>query len=167
MKLLQYLNSFFSKIVQRLFGKMTGNKYFPNNCLKGIPNENFMYDDGTIASHLFHYKNNQNRNDGFLESSINWEDDSQAIRFTLNQRKENNELQFNVGIAIIPRFEIDRINRQPTVNGILFYERQAIPKVNPYHGNLLIGSEVPKPTMKKIAASIALVVSQIITQNHN
>ena len=101
-----------------------------------------------------------------MEQSINWEDDESATEFTLNQRRDDGELQFKTGVAIIPRAEVDRLNRQPTVSGILSYERQTL-EDNPYHGNILLRSDVPKPTMKKIAAGLALAVSQFIPRQES
>ena len=135
---------------------------FPDNCIKGIPSKDFLIDDGPVAPHLFYFKEHA-RHDGWVEQSINWEDDDSAIGFTLNQRKENGERQFKAGVVIVPRDEIDRLNRRPAVNSILSYERRPL-KNNPYHGNILLRVNVPKPTMKMIAAGLALAVSRIIPQ---
>lgn len=135
---------------------------YPDNCIKGIPNEKeFLIPDGSVAAHLFHFKPEPRRTDSRDEQSVNWEDDDSAVPFTLAQRKEGGERQFRGGVAILPRAEIDRINRRPTVGGILSYERQALPD-NPYHGNILLRAGVPKPTMKKIAACLAVAVSRIV-----
>lgn len=134
---------------------------FPDNCIKGIPNSDFLIEDGTPGSHLFHFKEDHRRDDGWIEQSINWEDDEQAIEFTLNQQKEDGSLQFKGGAAIIPRDEIDRLNKRPTINGLLSYEKQPLEQ-NPYHGNLLLSKNVPRPTMKKIAAGLALAVSRVV-----
>lgn len=134
---------------------------FPDNCIRGIPNQSFMIEDGSIGSHLFHFDNKHRREDGWIEQSINWEDDENAIEFTLNQKKEDGSFQFKAGVVIIPRKEIDRLNRRPTVNGVLSYERQPLEN-NFYHGNILLSQNVPKHTMKKLAAGLALAVSSII-----
>jgi hypothetical protein len=125
-----------------------------------------MYEDGSVGSHLFYFKDRDKRGDGWVEQSINWEDDNLAIELSLNQQKENGDFQFKVGLARIPREEIDRLNKQPTVNGVLDYERQPL-EDNPYHGNLLLRSDVPKRTMKKIAAGLALAVSEIVRRSGN
>lgn len=134
---------------------------FPDNCIRGIPNASFIVEDGSVGSHLFHFKDEHHRDDGWIEQSINWEDDEKAIEFTLNQKKEDGDVQFQAGVVIIPREEIDRLNRRPTVNGVLSYERQPLEN-NPYHGNILLSENVPKHTMKKLAAGLALAVSRII-----
>jgi hypothetical protein len=137
---------------------------YPDNCLKGIPNSQFLIDDGSVASSLFHFKKEYERDDGWIEQSINWEDDNSVVEMTQNQKKENGEIQFKVGVARLPKCEIDRINQQPTVNGILSYERFPLEN-NKHHGNLLIRSGTPTPTMKKIAAGLALAVSEVIIKN--
>jgi hypothetical protein len=139
---------------------------FSDNCIKGIPNKEFLLADGSVGSHLFYFEESKNRSDGYDEQSINWEDDTSAISFTLNQKTDNGDWQFDSGVALIPRNEIDRLNRQPSVNGILAYERHPL-EHNPYHGNILLRVGIPKPTMKKIAAGLALAVSKIIPHQHD
>jgi len=134
---------------------------YPDTCIKGIPNDDFLIEDGSVASHLFYFKQVHKRDDGWIEQSINWNDDDFVVEFTFNQRKENGEVQFKVGLTSIPREGIDNLNEQPTVNGILAYERQPLGD-NPYHGNIMIRADVPKPTMKKIAAHLASIVTEVI-----
>ncbi len=138
---------------------------YPENSIKGIPNDDFLIKDhGTVGAHLFYFE--QIRRDGARMQSINWEDRESVIDFTLNQKKENGELQFKAGVAIVPRFEIDRLNQRPTIKGLLSYERETLDD-NPYHGNLLLQANVPNPIRKMIAAGLALVVSGIIPQRQN
>ena len=135
---------------------------YPKNSIKGIPNNDFLIEGRTVASHLFDFK--QIRDDRTVEQSINWEDDESVVDFTLNQRKENGDLQFRAGVAILPRSEIDRLSRLPTIRGLLSYERSPLDD-NPYHGNLLLQANVPKAKMKQIAANLALAISGITTQS--
>ena len=134
---------------------------FPDNGIKGIPNKEFVIDESTVGSHLFHFK--QTRDDGFIEQSINWEDNGFVIDFTLSLEREDGNLQFNAGVAVLPRSEIDRLNRRPAIRGLLSYERSPL-NDNPYHGNLLLQATVPKAKMRQIAAGLALAVSKIIPQ---
>ena len=141
---------------------------YPKNSIKGIPNNSYFH-AGTVGAHLFYFKQIIDdvaivRDDGAAEESINWEDDECAIDFTLNQRKKNGDLQFGEGVAIIPRSELDRLSRLPAIRGLLSYERSPLDD-NPYHGNLLLPVNVPKPIMKLIAGGTALGISGIITQN--
>ena len=135
----------------------------PDNCIKGIPNKDFLEDNGYPQSRLFYFEERHTRSDGLIEQSINWEDDDLAIEFSLNQKKENGERQFKAGVAIISRHEIDRLNKQPTVGGALSYERQPLPN-NCYHGNILLQADIKKTRRKMIAAALALHVSKVISQ---
>lgn len=64
---------------------------YPDNCIKGIPNQDFILPDGTIGAHLFHFKEVNKRDDNFIEQSINWQDDDNAINFTLKQKKDGDK----------------------------------------------------------------------------
>lgn len=136
---------------------------YPDNCLRGIPNSSFLVEDGSVASHLFGFDRDA-RDDGWIEESINWEDDDNSINLMWSQKKEDGQRQFKIGVAVVPRSEIDRLSTRPTVDGILSYERQPL-EHNCYHGNLLLSSSVPKPTKRKIGAGLALAVSKIIRQS--
>lgn len=137
---------------------------YPDNCIRGIPDDTFLTDDGTVGSHLFYFNLCTDRSNGWVEQSVNWEDDDTVIEFTLNQRKADGAFQFRAGAAVIPRQEIDRLNSRPTVKGLLSYERQPI-QDNPYHGNILLRANTSKPTMKLIAAGLALAVSRIVPRD--
>lgn len=134
---------------------------YPDSCLRGIPNDDFLNEDGTVGAHLFYFKKRFERDDGWIEQSINWQDDDTVADLMFNQRKDDGTFQFTAGVAVLPRQEIDRLNTQPMVRGLLAYERQPIEN-NPYHGNLLLEAATIKPTMKLIAAGLALAVSKII-----
>jgi hypothetical protein len=131
---------------------------YPDECIRGISDRACLADDGTLGSGLFQFSHPTDRTDGWLEESINWKDDEAAIQFTMDQTKEDGTIQFKVGIAIIPRAEIDRLNKLPSVNGVLSYERQASDS-NRYHGNILLRANVPKLTQKRMCGSLASLVS--------
>lgn len=139
------------------------NVSYPENCVRGIPNASYLNPDGSVGSHLFHFVQTTGRSDGWSEQSINWEDHDSVIEFTLQQTKEDGNLQFKGGAAIVPREEIERLNNQPTIKGLVSYERSPI-QGNPFHGNILLRVNTSKPTMKLIAAGLALAVSKIIPQ---
>lgn len=136
----------------------------PDNCIKGIKHDSYLIADGSPGAHLFYFEKQFNRDDGWCEQSINWKDDKNAINFTMNQKKENGEIQFPTGVVIIPRNELDRINNLPQVNGILSYERKKL-EDNKYHGNILLKTNVIKKKMILVAANIALAVSDIIRRS--
>jgi hypothetical protein len=136
---------------------------YPNECIKGIPNKDCFHilEDSYVANtNLFSFPKNRCRCDGWIEESINWMDDEHAIEITLNQKKQNGELQFKIGIAIIPRMELDRVKRRYA--GILDYERRPIPedlnhgvKANPYHGNVLLKGDMFSSLKGQIRALLA------------
>lgn len=135
---------------------------YPGRCLRGIPNDNDLIEGG-VATHLFYFKKEFARPDGWTEQSINWEDNESARTFTLNQRKEDGQFQFRAGIAVIERTAIDNIKNLPALKNTLSYERSVLPG-NAYHGNLLLVTNTPPLRMKQIAAALALHVSEIISQ---
>jgi hypothetical protein len=138
---------------------------FPEHCIRGIPNKDFISDDGIIGSHLFHFKKEHNRQDGWCEQSINWNDDENAISFTLKQKKKDGEIQFKSGLLLLPRNEIDRLITRPAIANSLSYERDILDD-NKYHGNLLLKNNVPTRLMKQIAAGLALIYSERIDNNN-
>lgn len=137
---------------------------FPENFIKGIPQKADITNAGLVGSHVFHFiqRENQGRDDGYIEQSINWDDDHGAIVLTLNQ-KRNERIQFNGGAALISRNSLDEFIKRPIINKLLSYERAPF-NGNPYHGNLLLKQEADKPSMKAIAAHIASMVDRIQPQ---
>lgn len=136
----------------------------PNNCLKGIPNNDFLQYDSFVRSHLFYFKGPEDaRADGWIEQSVNWEDDELAIDFTLNQKKDDGKVQFEAGIAVVPTEEIKRLSKSPPLKDRFSYERKSV-ETNKYHGNLLLINDTPKVVMKQLAAALALQVSSIVKQ---
>ena len=128
---------------------------YPDNCIKGIPNNTFITNEGTPTANLFYFPENPSRGDEWVEQSINWEDGDSAVEFTLNQKKDTGEIHFKGGAAILSRNELERLNNRPQIKGLLSYERKPLPN-NRYHGNLLMKSGTSKQTMKLIASAIAL-----------
>jgi hypothetical protein len=134
---------------------------YPAHCLRGVSLKDAITEDGIIAPHAFFFHEGDKRQDGWIEQSINWEDDEKAVPFTLAQKRVDGTAQFPYGLAVVPRVELDRLCTQVTVAGRLAYERR-VTEGYAYHGNLLLKSNTPKVTMKMIAAGIALHVSRIV-----
>jgi hypothetical protein len=139
---------------------------YPDICLKGIPNDTYLLKESKgVATHLFYFTEKP-REDNWVPQSVNWEDDPLAIKHTLEQRRTTDgELQFQAGVAKVPRESLDNLKNQPMVKDILSYERRSLPE-NKYHGNLLLFKNTDPLKMKQIAASIALLVSEIIPQGN-
>ncbi|MBW8003311.1 MAG: hypothetical protein FVQ80_15075 [Planctomycetes bacterium] len=142
---------------------MTTRDSFPQNCIKGISIREGITEEGKAATPLYYFKNDNLRLDGWIEQSINWQDNEEVIAFTLSQRRKDDSIQFAYGVAILPTDELERLKNLPTVTPTLSYERAVLP-TNPYHGNILLRSDVPKHRMIQIAASLALV-SEVIQTN--
>ena len=83
---------------------------YPDDCLRGIPNSEFVA-DGKVRAHLFRFDDKNARQDGCITVSINWNDDNNAVPFTLNQKDQDGNIQFEEGVAIISRESIDDLNR--------------------------------------------------------
>ena len=133
---------------------------YPDNCIRGLSKGSEITAEGFAPEHAFHFKDVK-REDGWDEQSINWEDDNSVIRFTLNQKKENGDIKYVNGVAVIPRSKIDRLINRPQIKGLLRYERKKI-EGNHFHGNILLKSGTSKQTMKLIAAGISLAVEKIV-----
>ena len=136
---------------------------YPDNCLRGIWNKQQVLEDGLVQSTVFFFSDDHMRANGEFEQSINWEDDEQAVPFTLSQKKEDGSLQFRGGVAVIARADLDRLSRLPAFGHALSYDRQPFPE-NSYHGNLILAPGITKARRKHIAATIAMHVSHIVRQ---
>ncbi|MCJ7506104.1 hypothetical protein MUP05_06510 [Candidatus Bathyarchaeota archaeon] len=82
-------------------------------------------------------------------------DDDSVIDFTLRQTKDNGEQRFKVGVAILPRSELDKIKKRHFLTQPLEYERAATQE-NPYHGNLLLKGEIASQVKNMIRHTLAL-----------
>jgi len=133
---------------------------YPENCLRGVPNSTYINANGLPTTHLFYFEDEDKRDDGWIEQSINWEDDNKAIELIFNQKKSNGEKQFKAGAAILIRERIDWVKKTAAANSLLSYERKP-EDGNPYHGNLLLKNEVLNPIMKQIAAGLALAAVRV------
>jgi hypothetical protein len=132
---------------------------YPDRCIRGISQKNFIT-EGVATSSAFTFYDIDIRQDGYLEQSINWEDDETVIEFTLKQEK-NGSIQFKGGVAIIACDQLDDLINRPPIRGRLAYERAPIDD-NKYHGNLLLKADTPKPIRRMITGGIALTVEEQI-----
>jgi len=131
---------------------------YPDQCIRGIPNSDFLLGEGDLVdATLFSF--HREREDGWAEESINWMDSPNVVSFTLDQTNEKGEPKFKVGIAIIPRFELDKIKKRPGFRNLFDYERSPI-EDNPYHGNLLLKVDI-ETRVKKMARSALALAAQV------
>ena len=134
---------------------------YPENCLRGITGEHGILDEvpaPRVSTDVFQF---ETRDDGGFSQSINWQDDDNAIPFTLAQTRRDRVTPQFVGLAVVATAELDRLSKLAAVGGVLSYDREPTDE-NPYHGNLLLAVGVPKPQKAQIAAALALLVTQII-----
>jgi len=124
----------------------------PDNCIRGIPKSTCLEDRSTANLTLFEFRHNPDRADRWNELSINWMDDEHTIDFTLQQKNDEKELLFMVGVAILPLFDLDKIRKRHT--NFFHYERQSKPN-NGYHGNLLLNDDTSKTRKTLIRAGLA------------
>lgn len=136
---------------------------FPDECLRGIQNEDKVLEDGLVHTDVFNDWQESRDGEAF-EQSISWNDDEGAIELTLCQRKRDDSLKHRGGIAVVPTGSLDHICSQPALRGRLAYERAEI-EDNAYHGNLRIDRDVPKPARKQLAGTLALHVTRVIPQD--
>jgi hypothetical protein len=129
--------------------------------IRGIPNYDCIDNEGRASALLFQFDNND-RPDGYLEVSINWYDDDNALNAIFNQKKRNdaNTYQFKIGAAIISRIRLDSLIRSPNAKDALSYERNIIDD-NPYHGNILLKPNLAKNIKTMLSGSIAMCVESI------
>lgn len=128
---------------------------FPDKCIRGIINRSGLEDDHTANINLFPFHDYGCRTDGWIPESINWMDSENVIGFTLNQKNDDGGLQFTVGIAVLPRNELDRLRRRTGFLDGLKYERDPLPK-NDYHGNILLSNNLSKTKKKMIRYMLAV-----------
>lgn len=128
---------------------------YPINCIRGIADPGNVSSDGQVMTGAFIFPDTD-RGDGWFELSINWEDDNAAVGFSLTQTNKDGSLQFKAGVITFPKAEIDRLNTDTLVRGLLSYERKKIAG-NKYHGNLLLKSDTEKKVSRMVSANLGLL----------
>lgn len=135
---------------------------FPDKFIRGVSSPNFVDSNGRASAEIFHFTDN-NRDDGFSEASINWYDDDDALTLLLQQRKDNDnqDYQFKYGAAILERSEADKIMKHPLYCDVFSYERSPLYD-NKYHGNLLRKDTELKKQYKNMIASALAMFAQLV-----
>jgi hypothetical protein len=134
---------------------------YPENCLRGIPNPQQVKENELVDVDVFMFNNQNIIENSSHQISINWQDDDNAISFTLAQKRTDEELQFKGGVAVIPRSDLDQLSKLPIMKESFSYNRQRLQE-NEYHGNLILKLGFSPARRKMIANTLAAHVSKII-----
>lgn len=126
---------------------------YPSNCVRGVSNPQDVTPEGVPLMGAFNFAG-ADRGDGWIELSVSWDDDGTVVSFTLSQTKDDGELQFRGGAITLPRSEVDRLNTDTPLRGLLSYERAPI-DTNRYHGNILLRSNTEPAVKRLVAANLA------------
>ena len=122
----------------------------PSTCLRGLRRKDWVV-DGLVATEAFvPSKTAEQREDLGLETSVNWEDDTSVLEFTL---ADQNIAQH--GAARVLTDEIRHLSRTTVaVTMPLSCERKRLAG-NPYHGNIVYSAKTPQLLQKQLAAALA------------
>jgi len=129
---------------------------FPTRCLRGLRKDEDVTPEGLVNSSAFHpdFRSTERRAGGEYETSINWEDDSAAIAFTMSRRDQS-----AYGIAALPRVVIDAekatIQTAQHIPSAVTYDRQPQPG-NKYHGSIVYSGMLSKQFIKMLASMFAV-----------
>ncbi len=130
----------------------------PETFLRGIRKEDHKTHKMKVKADAFmpdDRKKLPGRADGYLESSINWEDDNQAKSRILKD--------FQHGYVRVETTVLMDILKLPNFPENFFsYERDPLQN-NIYHGNLLFSNNLDKDEQKSICSLIALNSSLVLT----
>jgi len=135
-------------------------KHYPADFWRGISNKDFV-SNGYVLPGAFQFDEDV-REDGYRELSINWNDCDEALTIAQNQRKVNGKLQFRVGIANLNLSLVELILSEYIKQEQFSYERREI-EGNPYHGNLLVEHTLDKKIRSLISSGLALAAGSNIT----
>lgn len=133
---------------------------YPADFWRGISNKDFI-SNGVVLPSAFQF-DDAIRDDGYKELSINWNDCVESLEIALNQRKQNEKLQFPGGVARLELSKVEMFLHTHIAQRIFTYERRIV-EGNPYHGNLLVSGTSPKAVRSLISNGLALVADTNIT----
>ena len=125
------------------------NNNYPDFCFRGIRKQGWITLEKRICGSAFAPDKRTTNQDGFQETSINWEDNQDVLDFCLKEFKD----AFAFGAIKLPKKEIDSIIEHEPPNW-LSYERKQTPD-NPFHGNILFNQEISTQYKRAIQGSLA------------
>lgn len=135
---------------------------YPKFFLRGISREDFIK-NGFVTIAVFQFDDDA-REDGYRELSINWYDDDDSLTELLSQLNKKGCIQFTGGATKMLLSEVKNFMSPFIQNKLFSFERKEIEN-NKYHGNLLIYNSVTKQEKAMIQNSLAMIASKnIITK---
>lgn len=139
----------------------------PEHCLRGLRKKDWLGPNDEVLGVAFDpdKRTADARKDGGEETSINFEDDAQALSFTLSQKD-----QAQHGAARLPLRAIENVNTLPGSLDTLTIERQPIAgtadtRGNPYHGNIVFRKDIQKQIKRMICGALALAATAYTPSN--
>ncbi|MGA7194143.1 MAG: hypothetical protein WBW94_10965 [Anaerolineales bacterium] len=143
---------------------------FPDYCIRGIKKKSHFHEDTDTASSALYMPDTrtpETRADRGSETSINWEDDDNALNFTLQFLDEDNPtlLAFQYGAVKLPRNALDEVNNLPSTMNTITYERHQLRLENPYHGNIVYKAGLAQHAITMIANVLAASSSKVHRKN--
>ena len=134
---------------------------YPDRMLRGLSSPNYIDAEGRVSIEAFSFDPAE-RTDGYLEASITWFDDEEALSLLFQQKKRNEDtIQFKAGAAVLRRQWVDDAIFRPNTQGDLSYER-APTFNNQYHGNLFCKQGLKKTISTMLKSSIAMCVEKVL-----
>jgi hypothetical protein len=114
---------------------------YPPSCLRAIEKKSQLLGKNMVHPSLFEPDTRTLRSDGYIDTSVNWEDDTSAIEIT----KRNGNCHY--GIARLSTHDIEQLIEQNAemddTRNTIICEKDPILPDNPYHGNLRFLTGVP------------------------
>jgi hypothetical protein len=143
---------------------------YPAACLRGIRIGKWIIDDGVggkvLTADAFQFEEAAREglpHTGWLEVSINWEDDANAIDFTRGQKSAKGLPinQHGVGRISLVDLTLCRTLMRMTETFTFERRRDAAQPDNPYHGNFLVAPDVPTAFHRQLAGALGLLTRPV------
>ncbi len=129
---------------------------YPEQFLRGVSTEDSIRDNAPLLMLFLDFQKNKKRDIPFIELSITWFENSEAMSVLRAQKKDNGEIQFKHGVVVLSTMQLEKCKKMPIIRGNLQYEKYHLDE-NIYHGNILIPENIEKLVRNHIASSIALL----------
>lgn len=138
-------------------------KELPNELLRGLPAKDWIF-EGLVTTAAFSFTGKEIN--GYNELSINWNDDEGALPELLN-RVDDDKINFSAGVAHIELKTMKLILKDHIAVGNFKIRRDVVDPTNPYHGEIMLKSGIPKRFKKLIENGLALAAGNKITPQTN